>query len=230
MENPDCFENLVGALNRLPGIGMRTAERMAYRLLAQPDLLLRDLRVALDAAARQLRSCERCGAVTTPDRNPCRLCQAPDRDANVICVVESPEDIRTLERSGGFHGRYHALMGKLSALQGDGPGDLRLAQLEHRLEAEAVTEVVLALNTDVESDATAALIIERLRRFQGIRVTRLAFGLPVGSGIAYSDPVTLGRALAGRQGVGGPGTDSGGMPQDPRRPDRHRGVVGKHQV
>lgn len=201
MNDPDCFEKLVGSLKRLPGVGMRTAERMAYRLLAQPDHLMRDLREALDMAARQLRCCERCGAVTTPDRNPCRLCIAPDRDDSLLCVVETPEDIRTIERSGGFNGRYHALMGKLSALQGDGPGDLRLTQLLDRLKTGTVTEVILALNTDVESDATAALVVERLRSFKRVRVSRLAFGLPVGSGITYSDPVTLGRALAGRQTV-----------------------------
>ncbi len=199
MNDPDCFETMVGCLKRLPGVGIRTAERMAYRLLAQPDRLLRDLREALDLAACKLRCCERCGAVTTPDRNPCRLCMAPDRDDALLCVVELPEDIRTIERSGGFRGRYHALMGKLSALQGDGPGDLRLAQLLNRLTDGTVTEVILALNTDVESDATAALIVERLQAFPEIRVTRLASGLPVGSGITYSDPVTLGRALAGRQ-------------------------------
>ncbi len=201
MDDPDCFEHLVACLNRLPGIGIRTAERMAYRLLAQPDTLLRELREVLDRAAHGLRCCDRCGAVTTPDRNPCRLCLAPDRDDHVICVVESPEDIRIIERSGGFKGRYHALLGKLSAVQGDGPGDLRLDQLTARLQREPVTEVVLALNTDVESDATASLIVERLRPFRKMKVSRLAYGLPVGSGLAYSDPVTLGRALAGRQSL-----------------------------
>ncbi len=202
MDASGYFENMVGCLNRLPGIGMRTAERMAYRLLAQPDTLLRDLREALDRAADGLRCCERCGAVTTPDRNPCRLCVAPERDDHIICVVESPEDILILERSGGFKGRYHALLGKLSAVQGDGPADLRLDHLVRRLARDSVTEVVLALNTDVESDATAALIAERLRPLRNVNVTRLAHGLPAGSGLAYSDPVTLGRAMAGRQSVG----------------------------
>ena len=198
-EASGCFEQMVGCLNRLPGIGMRTAERMAYRLLEQSDTLMRDLRAALDQAAEGLRSCEQCGAVTTPDRNPCRLCVAPERDDHIVCVVESPEDIPTIERSGGFRGRYHALLGKLSAYQGEGPADLRLDRLIRRLEHGTVTEVVLALNTDVESDATAAWIAERLRPFAAVRVTRLAHGLPAGSGLAYSDPVTLGRAMAGRQ-------------------------------
>lgn len=201
MDDPDCFEHLVACLNRLPGIGIRTAERMAYRLLAQSDTLLRELREVLERAARGLRCCERCGAVTTPARNPCRLCLAPERDDHVICIVESPEDIRIIERSGGFKGRYHALLGKLSAVQGDGPGDLRLDQLAARLKQEPVTEVILALNTDVESDATASLIAERLRPFRKVTVTRLAYGLPVGSGLTYSDPVTLGRAMAGRQSM-----------------------------
>ncbi len=202
MINADgCFEHMVDCLNRLPGIGIRTAERMAYRLLAQSDTLMRDLREALDRAAAGLRCCEQCGAVTTPDQNPCRLCVSPERDDHILCVVESPEDILVLERCGSFRGRYHALLGKLSAHQGDGPADLRLDRLMRRLEHEPVAEVVLALNTDVESDATAALIAERLRPFKKMKVTRLAHGLPAGSGLVYSDPVTLGRAMAGRQSV-----------------------------
>ncbi len=199
MGEPDCFTRLVAGFNRLPGIGVRTAERMAYRLLAQKETLLRDLREALEEADSSLRCCERCGALTTPERDPCRLCLAPDRDDELLCVVESPENIRQIEKCGGFRGRYHALMGKLSVLQGEGPGDLRLEQLLRRIKREPVREIILALNTDVESDATASLIVERLRSFPRVRVTRLAFGLPVGSGLAYSDPVTLQRALAGRQ-------------------------------
>jgi recombination protein RecR len=160
--------------------------------------MIRDLREALRAVGEQVRSCSKCGSVTTVDEEPCRLCTSPARDRDVLCVVEEPGDILLIESAGAFQGRYHALMGKLSPLRGEGPGDLRLKALLERVKQEGFKEVILAFSTDVEGDATAAYLSELLGR-QGARVSRLAFGLPAGSGIAYSDPVTLSRAIAGRQ-------------------------------
>jgi recombination protein RecR len=160
--------------------------------------LLRETVSALEEAAATVCCCRRCGSITSKDRDPCRLCEDPGRDGGALCVVEDPGDILRLEESGGFHGRYHALMGRLSAAKGTGPRELRIAELLARLEPEGVREVVLALNTDVESDATAGYLAEALRSVP-VRVTRLAFGLPAGSGIAYTDPVTLARAIRGRQ-------------------------------
>lgn len=193
------LEPLIRTLARLPGIGRRTAERIALRLVREPDrALARELAAALRGLDDAVRLCGRCGAVTTATEDPCRLCRDPRRDGQVICVVEDPADIEPIEKSGGFRGRYHALMGKLSPMRGESAGNPRFEALRQRVAAEGVTEVILALNTDVESDATAAFLREQLAPL-GVRVTRLAVGLPAGSGIAWSDPVTLSAALRGRQ-------------------------------
>jgi recombination protein RecR len=191
------LDRLVACLARLPGVGRRSAERMALRLVRDPDGLLRDTVAALQDAAASLRGCERCGSVTARERNPCRLCTDSTRDGAALCVVEDPNDIPKIEESGGFRGRYHALMGRLSPMKGTGPRDLRIEDLGQRIAAEGIREVILALNTDVESDATASYLAEWLRG--RVKVTRLAYGLPAGSGIAYSDSVTLARAIQGRQ-------------------------------
>jgi len=133
------------------------------------------------------------------DANPCPLCTDPRRDAATICVVEEPGDILAIERAGVFTGRYHALHGKVSAARATGPADLRLQALAERVAREPVTEIILAVSTDLEGDATAAYVQELLRGGRPVRVTRLAFGLPVDSGVGYSDPLTLKRALGGRQ-------------------------------
>ena len=194
----EALEQLTAALARLPGIGRRSAARMAMRLIEDREGLLRVLSAALDEAAREVRLCNRCGAVTVAGRDPCRLCTDPARDDRVLCVVETPSDIAGIEAAGAFRGRYHALMGKLSPMKGDGPEQLRIGVLLKRVKAGGIEEVILALNTDVESDATAVYLAESLTPL-GVRVTRLAQGLPVGSGIAYSDPVTLARAMQGRR-------------------------------
>jgi recombination protein RecR len=195
-----AFERLLSAVGRLPGVGRRSAERIALRLVRDRDGLLSDLIAALVAAKEGLCGCSLCGSVTAVDRNPCRLCSDPSRDAGMLCVVEEPDDITLIERSGVFHGRYHALLGKISPMKGEGPGDLRLKSLVSRIEKEGCKEVLLALSTDVEGDTTAGFIQELLKGRE-IRVTRLAFGLPAGSGVRYSDPVTLGKAIQGRQQV-----------------------------
>jgi recombination protein RecR len=192
------LERLGAQLGRLPGVGRRTAERMALRLAQDPKGLLADLDAALRAVAEEVRCCSRCGSITTLQEDPCTLCVDPKRDGAVLCVVEDPSDILLIEKSGGYSGRYHALLGRLSPAGNMGPGDLRLEDLLRRVEAEEIREVLLALNTDVESEATCAYIRERLQKLP-VRVTRLAAGLPAGSGVMYADSVTLARAIKGRQ-------------------------------
>ena len=192
----EALDNLTRALSRLPGIGRRSAERIAFALVRWPDRLT-ELADALHTAAGKLRCCSRCGALTTAEVDPCRLCTDATRLSEVLCVVEEPSDIAALEQSGGFHGRYHALLGRISPMKGTGPDDVRLAKLLHRVREEQVEEVILALGTDVEGDATASLIADSLHPLD-VKVTRLALGLPADSGVGYSDPVTLGRALRGR--------------------------------
>jgi recombination protein RecR len=171
---------------------------MAIRLVRERDGLLAELIEALDAVRRTLRCCSKCGSITTVDNEPCRLCVSASRDARLLCVVEDPGDVGNIERSGSYNGRYHALMGKLSPMRGEGPNDLRIKTLLKRVQEEKFEEVVLALSTDVEGDATASYLTELLRQ-SGVRVSRLAFGLPVGSGVAYADALTLARAMKGRQ-------------------------------
>jgi len=192
------LDKLIAALARLPGVGRRSAERMAMKLVAGPGDLRDDLSAALQAVKEQVTACQRCGCATARTQNPCRLCVGPGRDDAVLCVVEDPSDIPLIERSGGFTGRYHALMGRIAPMKGEGPADLRLAALRSRIEQEGVREIILALATDVEGDATAAYICETLKGRE-VKITRLASGLPSGSAVRYSDPITLARALKGRQ-------------------------------
>lgn len=184
-------------LSRLPGLGRRSASRAALALVREPSRLLEPLMAALRTAHAEVCCCSRCGAFTTRDREPCALCTDPLRDAASICVVEEPADIVSIEAAGAFRGRYHSLGGKLSPSRRLGPEKLRLRELADRVRAEGITEVLLALSTDMEGDATAGYVAELLRG-SGARLTRLAFGLPVDSGIAYSDPLTLRRAIANR--------------------------------
>jgi len=188
-------------LSRLPGIGRRTAERMAYRLLLRNQDLLHDLREALERAGRELTLCGRCGNLTSVDRQPCAICRDPGRTPKILCVVEGAPDIQILEQANTFPGKYFCLRGKLSPMRDETVTREILAGLMERIREDGVEEVLLGLNTDVESDATASMLAEALAP-TGVRVTRLAFGLPAGSGLAYSDPETLQRAMRGRQAVG----------------------------
>ena len=196
MANP--FDQLVQELARLPGVGRRSAERAALALARKGDAAINPLMEALASVRDGVVACARCGAITTRDANPCPLCVDPSRDDSQLLVVEGAGDILALERSGAYRGRYHSLGGRISPAQGLGPADTTLAALEKRLSEGAVKEVILALATDVEGDATAAFLRERLAPF-GVRLTRLAFGLPADSGVRYSDPLTLRRALLWRQ-------------------------------
>lgn len=194
------IDELERSLSRLPGLGRRSAARAALALVREKERLLKPLVSALQAAAETVCCCSRCGAFTTRDADPCAFCTDETRDGAQLCVVEEPADILPLEAAGAFRGRYHALGGKLSPARRQGPEKLRLAELQDRVVREGVREVLLALSTDMDGDATAGYIAELLRG-TGAKVTRLAFGLPADSGIAYSDPLTLKRAIRGRLDV-----------------------------
>lgn len=191
------IDELEKCLARLPGFGRRSAARAALALVREPSRLLEPLIAALSAAQKDVRCCSRCGAFTTTDHDPCTLCTDALRDTDLLCVVEDPADILLLEASGAFHGRYHALGGKLAPMRRLGPDKLRIKELEIRIQNEGIKEVLFALSTDMDGDATAGYLAEVLKS-TGVKITRLAFGLPVDSGIAYSDPLTLKRAIANR--------------------------------
>ena len=184
-------------LARLPGFGRRSAARAALALVREPGRLLEPLEAALRDAQANVRCCSKCGAFTVVGKDPCDFCTDATRDANILCVVEEAADIVPIEASGAFRGRYHALGGKLSPARRMGPEKLRFGELVERVKAENVSEVLLAVSTDMEGDATAGYVAELLRE-TGVKVTRLAFGLPADSGIAYSDALTLRRAINNR--------------------------------
>ena len=191
------IEDLTRALARLPGLGRRSAARAALALLREPARLLEPLAWSLKAAQDSVVCCSRCGGFTVKGDDPCALCTDPTRDASVVCVVEDPADIVPIESSGAFRGRYHVLGGKLSPVRRIGPDALRFQELGERIAAEAISEVLVAVSTDMEGDATAGYLAEFLSPSK-VKVTRLAFGLPADSGVSYSDPLTLRRAINSR--------------------------------
>ncbi len=188
-------ENLVAQLSRLPGIGSRTAQRLAFHILQRPKDEALALAAALEDVKERVRFCRECGNLT--EEEVCAICTDARRDHTVICVVEQPVDVISLERTAEFRGLYHVLGGALSPLDGVDPGDLRIDELLQRVAANGVLEVVLAMNPNMTGEATAAFLADRLRG--RVRVTRLASGLPVGGDLEYADEVTLGRALSGRR-------------------------------
>lgn len=192
------LDDLVAALEKLPGIGKRSAERMALAVVQNRDGLARRLAEALLAADEQVGSCSRCGSITVTQEDPCALCTDGRRSTGLLCVVEGPGDIIKIEKSHGFQGRYHVLGGHLSPALGKGVADLRVNELLSRLQPEAIQEVILALGTDVESEATASYVADVLQS-RNVAVSRLAFGIPSGSAIEYADATTLQRAIQGRQ-------------------------------
>lgn len=193
-------DDLIRALTKLPGYGRRSAERATLALLRKPEQLLDPLAAALQAARKEVCCCPVCGGFTSQSHVPCDLCADLTRDDGLLCVVEDPADISQIEGSGGFHGRYHALMGKLSPSKKTGPAELRLGELESRVAKGGIREVLIAVSTDVEGDNTAAYILELLKPY-GVKLSRLAFGLPADSGVGYSDPLTLKRAITGRMNL-----------------------------
>ena len=188
-------ENLVAQLTRLPGIGSRTAQRLAFHILQRPKDEALALAAALEEVKERVRFCRECGNLT--EEELCGICTDARRDRTVVCVVEQPVDVVSLERTHEYRGLYHVLGGALSPLDGVEPGDLRIDELLRRVDADGVQEVVLATNPNMTGEATAAYLADRLRG--RVRVTRLASGLPVGGDLEYADEVTLGRALAGRR-------------------------------
>lgn len=195
MPLPAPIVQLTEALGRLPGIGPRSAERLALYLAQSDTDAVNHLAKTLVEARQRVRICSICGALT--ETEPCAICDDNRRDSSMICLVEQPVDIFTMEKSGTFRGKYHVLGGKISPLNGVGPEDLRITQLEQRL-GHGVTEVILALSTDVEGDATGFYLAKRLAG-KGAKVSRIAYGLPAGSGLEFADEVTLSRALEGRR-------------------------------
>jgi recombination protein RecR len=190
-----AVENLVAQLTRLPGVGTRTAQRLAFHLLRVPKDEALALATALEEVKERVRFCAECGNLT--EEETCEICRDARRDRTVICVVEQPVDLVSLERTHEYRGLYHVLGGALSPLDGVEPENLRIADLLQRVERNGVEEIVLATNPNMTGEATASYLADRLRG--RVRVTRLASGLPVGGDLEYADEVTLGRALAGRR-------------------------------
>lgn len=189
------IERLVAALRRLPGVGEKSATRLAFHLLSAPERQAQELADAILRLKKEIVLCTECFDLT--DASPCALCRDERRDSSLVCVVEEPADLAAVERSGGFRGRYHVLGGALAPIDGIGPEELRIAELEERVRA-GVREVVLATNPTAEGDATAHYLAERLRP-TGVRLTRIACGMPLGGDLEYADHVTVSRALENRR-------------------------------
>lgn len=187
---------MVAELARLPGIGPKTAQRLAYHIVALPQEQVRELAVALYEGRKSIRYCGICGNYTATD--PCPICEDFHRDGTLLCVVRDPRDVASIERMRDFRGRYHVLHGTISPMDGIGPEDIRIAELLARVGKEDIAEVILATNPDIEGEATASYIA-RLLKPMGIRVTRIAHGLPVGGDLEYADEVTLARAIEERR-------------------------------
>jgi recombination protein RecR len=195
---PEPIQNLVNALTRLPGIGPKTASRLAFYLLRSPEEASRDLADALYQLKSGIAFCPICFNITVAWRIECEICASAARDPALICVVEEPLDVIALERTDAFTGRYHVLHGTLNPIEGIGPEDLRIRELVERVRAGGVNEIILATNPSMEGDYTAAYLRQQLQPL-GVRLTRLARGLPVGGDLEYADQGTLLKALFGRQ-------------------------------
>jgi recombination protein RecR len=194
-----AIEELITELARLPGIGRKTAQRLTFHLLQQPAEQVLRLASALSAVSERVRPCEDCGNLT--EEQPCGICRDPRRDPGLLCVVEEASAVSVVDRSTDFRGRYHVLGGRLSPLDGIGPEALRLDRLVRRVEDGAIREVILATNPSMEGEVTATYI-QQLLAGRGVRVTRLARGLPMGGDLEYVDGVTLAHALVARQEIG----------------------------
>lgn len=198
---PLPLQDLIDAFESLPGIGPKSASRLAFYLLKAPAYLSENLALALAELKSHTGTCQVCCNITLAEQEVCDICASSERDDHILCVVEDPLDVLALERTGGFLGRYHVLHGVLSPIDGVGPEDLRIKELLARLgEGSKVTEIILATNPSMEGDATALYLQQQLAN-HAVRVTRLARGLPMGSDLEYADANTLLRALAGRQQV-----------------------------
>ncbi len=193
---PEPVVSLISALAKLPGVGPRSAERIALHLVQTDSAVVKQLADVILHAREKIQFCTTCGALT--EKSPCPICDDTRRDASLVCVVERAVDILSVEKSGAYRGEYHVLGGKISPLDGVEPEDLRIAELEKRLASEPVREIIIALGTDVEGDATSFYLAKRLAR-AGLKISRIAYGLPAGSGLEFADELTLNRALEGRR-------------------------------
>lgn len=194
---PESIQSLVTAFERLPGIGPKSASRLAFYLLRAPEDVAQDLSTALANLKTNTAFCSECFNITDAGRERCEICESQKRDSSLICVVEEALDVLALERTGGFQGKYHVLQGVLSPIEGVGPDDLKIRQLVERVARGGVGEVIIATNPSMEGDATALYLRQQLEPM-GVKVTRLARGLPVGGDLEYADQNTLLRALSGR--------------------------------
>ena len=195
---PESLQSLINALERLPGIGPKSASRLAFYFLRAPEEVAQDLATALASLKANTALCQECFNITEAGRERCEVCDSAQRDGTLICVVEEALDVLALERTGGYKGKYHVLQGVLSPIEGIGPDDLKIKQLIARVGRGEIQEVILATNPSMEGDATALYLQQHLEPL-GVRVTRLARGLPVGGDLEYADQNTLLRALSGRQ-------------------------------
>jgi len=195
---PEPIQKLINAFERLPGIGPKSASRLAFYLLRAPEEVPQDLSEALDGLKNKVAFCEECFNITEAGRTRCEICENPKRQGALICVVEEALDVLALERTGAYNGRYHVLHGVLSPIEGIGPDDIKIKPLLARVAKGEVREVILATNPSMEGDATALYLQQQLRQY-GIQVTRLARGLPMGGDLEYADQNTLLKALSGRQ-------------------------------
>jgi recombination protein RecR len=193
---PEPITALTVALSKLPGIGPRSAERVALHIVQTDSTAVKNLAETILAARERIRFCEICGALT--EKSTCSFCTDSRRDSSIVCVVEKAVDILSIERSGTYRGKFHVLGGKISPLDGVEPDDLKISDLEKRLAAEPIKEIIIALGTDVEGDATSNYLAKRLAR-GGLKISRIGFGLPAGSGLEFADELTLNRALEGRR-------------------------------
>jgi recombination protein RecR len=193
---PESITTLTDALSKLPGIGPRSAERIALHLVQTDSTVVKQLADAILIAREKIQFCTTCGALT--EKSPCPICEDSRRDSSLLCVVERAVDILSVEKSGTFRGKFHVLGGKISPLDGVEPEDLKISDLEKRLTHEPIKEIIIALGTDVEGDATSFYLAKRLAR-KGLKISRIAYGLPAGSGLEFADELTLNRALEGRR-------------------------------
>ena len=198
---PIPVSRLIDEFQKLPGIGPKTAQRLTFHLLRLPKESAENLSSAIRDIKERIILCSTCFNITDAGREVCMICENPERDPSVLCVVEDPLDVLALERTRGYEGRYHVLQGALSPIEGIGPDDLRITELIQRVDSEEIGEIILATNPSLEGDATAMYIRQRLQS-SGVQVTRLARGLPVGGDLEYADQNTLLRALSGRQEMG----------------------------
>ena len=198
MRSSPPIDRLVSALKRLPGIGEKSASRLAFFLLGAPEATVLELATAIGRLKQEIVLCERCFDLT--HESPCDICRDPKRDPSVLCVVEEPADLASVERSGSFRGRYFVLGGALSPIDGMGPDEIRIAELSERVRNGDVKEVILATNPNAEGDATAHYISNSLRP-TGLRLSRIAYGMPLGGDLEYADHVTVGRSLENRREI-----------------------------